>query len=199
MCPSSCTTGTSYPAEVVGGDSLSDVALLKIEAEGLAHVAVGDSDAIAVGEGCIAIGNPLGELTFTMTGGYVSALPREINISGKPISMFQTDAAINAGNSGGPLFDMDGQRHRHHEREDFRHGRLRRDASRAWALRIPVNDALRVDLRPAGVRLCARAGVPRRDGQGAGRRDGGHLWAARPGRWCRAWSRAAARTRPGSP
>ena len=100
--------GSRYPAEVVGGDSLSDVALLKIEAEGLSHVAVGDSDAIAVGEGCIAIGNPLGELTFTMTGGYVSALPREINISGKPISMFQTDAAINAGNSGGPLFDMAG-------------------------------------------------------------------------------------------
>ena len=100
--------GSTYPAEVVGGDSLSDVALLKIEAEGLSHVAVGDSDALAVGEGCIAIGNPLGELTFTMTGGYVSALPREINISGKPISMFQTDAAINAGNSGGPLFDMAG-------------------------------------------------------------------------------------------
>lgn len=100
--------GSTYPAEIIGGDSLSDVALLKIEAEGLSHVAVGDSDAIAVGEGCIAIGNPLGELTFTMTGGYVSALPREINISGKPISMFQTDAAINAGNSGGPLFDMDG-------------------------------------------------------------------------------------------
>ena len=100
--------GSTYPAEIIGGDSLSDVALLKIEAEGLSHVAVGDSDAIAVGEGCIAIGNPLGELTFTMTGGYVSALPREINISGKPISMFQTDAAINAGNSGGPLFDMAG-------------------------------------------------------------------------------------------
>ena len=100
--------GSTYPAEIVGGDSLSDVALLKIEAEGLSHVAVGDSDTIAVGEGCIAIGNPLGELTFTMTGGYVSALPREINISGKPISMFQTDAAINAGNSGGPLFDMAG-------------------------------------------------------------------------------------------
>lgn len=100
--------GSTYPAEIIGGDSLSDVTLLKIEAEGLSHVAVGDSDAIAVGEGCIAIGNPLGELTFTMTGGYVSALPREINISGKPISMFQTDAAINAGNSGGPLFDMAG-------------------------------------------------------------------------------------------
>ena len=100
--------GSTYPAEIIGGDSLSDVALLKIEAEGLSHVAAGDSDAIAVGEGCIAIGNPLGELTFTMTGGYVSALPREINISGKPISMFQTDAAINAGNSGGPLFDMAG-------------------------------------------------------------------------------------------
>ena len=101
-------SGETYPAEIVGGDSFSDVALLKIEAEGLPHVTVGDSDAIEVGEACIAIGNPLGELTFTMTGGYVSALPREINTNGKPINMFQTDAAINSGNSGGPLFDMDG-------------------------------------------------------------------------------------------
>ena len=101
-------SGETYPAEIVGGDSFSDVALLKIEAEGLPHVTVGDSDAIEVGEACIAIGNPLGELTFTMTGGYVSALPREINTNGKPINMFQTDAAINSGNSGGPLFNMDG-------------------------------------------------------------------------------------------
>ena len=100
--------GSTYPAEVVGGDSLSDVALLKIEAEGLSHVAVGDSDAIAVGEGCIAIGNPLGELTFTMTHGYISATDREINVDGTPINMMQTDAAINSGNSGGPLFDMNG-------------------------------------------------------------------------------------------
>lgn len=101
--------GTEYPAEVVGyEDTTCDVALLKINAENLQTVAVGDSDKVLVGEEVCAIGNPLGELTFTLTVGYISALNREINTDGTPISMFQTDAAINAGNSGGPLFDMNG-------------------------------------------------------------------------------------------
>ena len=95
-------------ADVVGTDSMNDVALLKIEAEGLQTVTIGDSDQIEVGETVEAIGNPLGELTFTMTAGYISALDREITPDGTPINMLQTDAAINAGNSGGPLFDMDG-------------------------------------------------------------------------------------------
>ena len=101
-------SGEEYPAEVVGTDSMNDVALLKIEAAGLQTVTVGDSDEIEVGETVEAIGNPLGDLTFTMTAGSVSALDREIDTDGTPISMFQTDAAINAGNSGGPLFDMNG-------------------------------------------------------------------------------------------
>ena len=63
---------------------------------------------MAVGEEVVAIGNPLGELTFTMTHGYISATDREINVDGTPINMMQTDAAINSGNSGGPLFDMNG-------------------------------------------------------------------------------------------
>ena len=100
--------GTEYEAQIIGTDSMNDVALLKIEAEGLQTVGIADSDKIEVGEECIAIGNPLGELTFTMTAGYISALDREINTDGKPINMLQTDAAINSGNSGGPLFDMDG-------------------------------------------------------------------------------------------
>ena len=101
-------SGEEYPAAIVGTDSMNDVALLKIEAEGLQTVTVGDSDQIEVGETVEAIGNPLGELTFTMTAGYISALDREITPDRTPINMLQTDVAINAGNSGGPLFDMAG-------------------------------------------------------------------------------------------
>ena len=100
--------GDEYDATIVGTDEMNDVALLKIDATGLQAVTVGDSDQIEVGEEVIAIGNPLGELTFTMTAGVVSALDREINTDDKPINMLQTDVAINSGNSGGPLFDMDG-------------------------------------------------------------------------------------------
>ena len=101
-------SGEEYTADIVGTDSMNDVALLKIETEGLQTVTVGNSDEIEVGEIVEAIGNPLGELTFTMTAGYISALDREINADGTPINMLQTDAAINSGNSGGPLFDMNG-------------------------------------------------------------------------------------------
>ena len=100
--------GDEYDAEIVGTDEMNDVALLKIDATGLQTVTIGDSDQIEVGEEVIAIGNPLGELTNTMTVGYVSALDRYINTDGSPINMMQIDAAINSGNSGGPLFDMNG-------------------------------------------------------------------------------------------
>ena len=101
-------SGESHEAELVGADSSFDIAVLKIEAEGLKPVTVGDSDGLKVGENVAAIGNPLGELTFTMTTGILSALNREINTDGNPQNMIQTNAAINSGNSGGPLFDMDG-------------------------------------------------------------------------------------------
>ena len=100
--------GDSFPAQLVGADSSFDIAVLKIEAGGLPAVSVGDSDKLKVGEEVVAIGNPLGELTFTMTNGILSALDREINTDGNPQNMLQTNAAINSGNSGGPLFDMDG-------------------------------------------------------------------------------------------
>ena len=100
--------GQSHEAEVVGSDSSFDIAVLKIEAEDLPAVSVGDSDELQVGEEVAAIGNPLGELTFTMTNGILSALDREINTDGNPQNMLQTNAAINSGNSGGPLFDMNG-------------------------------------------------------------------------------------------
>ncbi len=99
-----------YDATVVGYDADNDVALIKIDAQGLPVVAVGDSDALAVGDQVVAIGNPLGELTNTLTVGYISSTQREVSESSDsaPINMLQTDAAINGGNSGGPLFDLSG-------------------------------------------------------------------------------------------
>ena len=102
------TSGEEYDAELVGSDAENDVALLKIDGKNLPVVAIGNSDELGVGDMVAAIGNPLGELTNTLTVGYVSALDREINTDGTPINMLQTDAAINSGNSGGPLFDMYG-------------------------------------------------------------------------------------------
>ena len=104
------SNGTSYDAILVGGEEENDIAVLKIDATGLRPVVLGNSDALQVGEPVYAIGNPLGELTFTFTGGYVSAKDRSITMSdGTIMNMIQTDAAINSGNSGGPLFDQYGQ------------------------------------------------------------------------------------------
>lgn len=101
--------GSSYEAELVGAYASNDIALLKVEADNLPCVTIGDSSRLAVGDEVAAIGNPLGQLTFSLTVGYVSALDRSINTDGTPINMLQTDAAINSGNSGGPLFDMSGR------------------------------------------------------------------------------------------
>ncbi|MBQ8164681.1 MAG: trypsin-like peptidase domain-containing protein [Clostridia bacterium] len=101
--------GTSYKAELVGYEASNDVALLKIDATGLSGAYMGDSDNICVGEDIIVIGNPLGELTYTLTRGVVSALNRVINTDANPKNMFQIDAAVNSGNSGGPAFDACGR------------------------------------------------------------------------------------------
>lgn len=102
--------GTTYPATLIGGEELNDIAVLKIDATGLTPVVLGDSDTLVVGEQVGAIGNPLGELTFTLTVGYVSAKDRAITFSdGKTLNMIQTDTAINSGNSGGALFNSYGQ------------------------------------------------------------------------------------------
>ena len=102
--------GTTYDATLVGGESENDIAVLKIDATGLTPVIIGDSDNVKVGEQVVAIGNPLGELTFSMTSGIVSAKDRSITMeNGEVMNMIQTDTAINSGNSGGPLFDMYGQ------------------------------------------------------------------------------------------
>ncbi|WP_297722074.1 S1C family serine protease [Intestinimonas sp.] len=102
--------GSSYDAVLVGGESENDIAVLKIEAAGLTPVIIGDSDNVRVGEQVVAIGNPLGELTYSMTSGIISARDRSITMeNGEVMNMIQTDTAINSGNSGGPLFDMYGQ------------------------------------------------------------------------------------------
>ncbi len=102
--------GTEYAATLVGGDSTNDVAVLKIDAEGLTPVVIGDSDSLAVGQEVSTIGNPLGEMTFSQTSGIVSALNREVTMSdGTVMNMIQTDCTINSGNSGGPLFNQYGQ------------------------------------------------------------------------------------------
>ncbi len=103
--------GGSYKAAIVGGDENNDVAVLKIEGEnGFTPVVLGDSANMNVGDTVIAIGNPLGELTFSLTQGVISALNRDITLSGgNSKSLIQTDCAINSGNSGGALFNLYGE------------------------------------------------------------------------------------------
>lgn len=102
--------GTEIDAEVIGADSISDVAVLRVDASGLVPLKLGDSDSVRVGEFCIAIGDPTGrELAGTPTFGIISATGREVNIDGQSNEYLQTDAAINPGNSGGPLLNMSGE------------------------------------------------------------------------------------------
>ena len=101
--------GTEYNAKLVGSDATNDVALLKVEATGLPAVKLGSSDDLAIGDMVCAIGNPLGSLTATLTVGYVSGKDRQVTTDNATINMIQTDAAINSGNSGGPLFNMRGE------------------------------------------------------------------------------------------
>ncbi len=102
--------GDTFSARLVGGEAENDVAVLKVDAQGLTPVRLGTSGDLVVGEPVVAIGNPLGEMTFSMTGGMISALDKSLTMrDGSVINVLQTDAAINAGNSGGPLFNMYGQ------------------------------------------------------------------------------------------
>ena len=101
--------GDTYDATVIGGDSDYDVAVLKIEASGLQPVTLGESADVNVGDTVLAIGNPLGELTFSMSQGIVSSCDRAINVDGTPFNMIQVDCSINPGNSGGPLVNLYGE------------------------------------------------------------------------------------------
>ena len=103
--------GEKKTAQVVGSDVTTDIAVLKVEGENYPALPIGDSSTLRVGEYVIAIGNPLSayELYGTVTFGIISATAREINIDGFVNTYLQTDAAINFGNSGGPLINMAGQ------------------------------------------------------------------------------------------
>ena len=104
-------SGVTYTAQVVGGDESYDIAVLKVDPgeDKLQPVVLGTSSSLQVGDEIVAIGNPLGELTFSMSEGIVSCVNREINVDGTPFNMIQITAAINEGNSGGPLFNIYGE------------------------------------------------------------------------------------------
>ena len=101
--------GESYDAKVIGSDEDYDIAVIKIDVTGATPVVLGDSSKLAIGESVAAVGNPLGELTFSMTEGIVSCVNRAINVDGTPFNMIQVDCSINPGNSGGPLFNSYGE------------------------------------------------------------------------------------------
>ena len=101
---------TVLNATLVGADAISDIAVLKVKGIGLTPVTVGDSSELAVGDAVAAIGNPLGEeFRMTLTNGVISAINRGVNYNGRSMTLMQTNAALNEGNSGGPLFNMYGQ------------------------------------------------------------------------------------------
>ena len=102
--------GTTYDAKVIGYDASNDIAVLKVDATDLVPVVLGDSDKLLVGDDVMAIGNPLGELTFSLTKGVVSAMDRRVTLSsGSSMNLIQTDCSINSGNSGGALFNVYGE------------------------------------------------------------------------------------------
>lgn len=109
-----CTVTTSddqvYDASLVGGDAQTDLAILKIDAQGLTPAEFGDSDELTVGDEALAIGDPLGtELRGTLTNGIISAINRNVTVNSYSMTLLQTTAALNSGNSGGPLINIYGQ------------------------------------------------------------------------------------------
>lgn len=109
-CRVTTSEDETYEALLVGGDAQTDLAVLKIEAEGLTPAEFGDSDQLTVGDEALAIGDPLGtELRGTLTNGIISAINRNVTVNGYSMTLIQTTAALNSGNSGGPLLNIYGQ------------------------------------------------------------------------------------------
>ncbi len=105
-----CFDGRTMSAAIVGADAVSDLAVLHVDASDLSAAEFGNSDALRVGDVVVAIGDPLGaELRGTMTNGIVSAINRDLNTNGRTMTLIQTNAALNSGNSGGPLLNCYGQ------------------------------------------------------------------------------------------
>ena len=131
-----------YPATLVGEDTTSDIAVVKVDATGLTPATVGDSDSLKVGESVMAVGNPLGELGGTVTSGIVSALNRSVSIQGSSsvntMSLIQMDASVSPGNSGGGLFNMNG------ELVGIVNAKSSDSDAEGLGFAIPVNDAVKV-------------------------------------------------------
>lgn len=132
------SNGDSYTAELIGNDTINDIAVLKIKASGLKNVTIGNSDDLKIGESIFVIGNPLGNLTFTMTSGILSGVDRSINTGEYNITTFQTDAAINNGSSGGPAFDSTGAV------VGIASAKYAATGVEGICFCIPINDAMRV-------------------------------------------------------
>jgi len=130
--------GSEYPARIVGFEASNDVALLKIDAEGLNPAIIGNSDDIRVGERVYAVGNPLGDLAYTMTDGIVSALDREVTVENITIDAFQFSAAVNRGNSGGPIYNQRG------EVIGIVTAKVIRGNVEGIGFAIPINDAIEI-------------------------------------------------------
>ena len=134
--------GQDYTATLVGEDTTSDIAVIKIDATGLTPATVGDSDGLKVGESVMAVGNPLGELGGTVTSGIVSALNRSVSIQGSSsvntMSLIQMDASVSPGNSGGGLFNMNG------ELVGIVNAKSSDSDAEGLGFAIPVNDAIKV-------------------------------------------------------
>ena len=131
-----------YTATLVGEDTTSDVAVIKIDATGLTPATVGDSDSLKVGQSVMAVGNPLGELGGTVTGGMISALNRSVTIQGtsstNTMSLIQMDASVSPGNSGGGLFNMSG------ELVGIVNAKSSSSDAEGLGFAIPINDAIKV-------------------------------------------------------
>ena len=131
-----------YTATLVGEDTTSDIAVIKIDANGLTPATVGDSDSLKVGQNVMAVGNPLGELGGTVTGGMISALNRSVTLQGthstNTMSLIQMDASVSPGNSGGGLFNMNG------ELIGIVNAKSSSSDAEGLGFAIPINDAIKV-------------------------------------------------------
>ena len=129
---------TEYEAELIGSDTKSDIAVLKIEATGLTPAVIGDSDKLVVGEFTLAVGNPMGTLGGTVTNGIISALNRDITVQGQTMNLLQTNAAVSPGNSGGGLFNDKG------ELIGIVNAKSAEEGAEGLGFAIPVNTAMQV-------------------------------------------------------
>lgn len=131
-----------YTATLVGEDTTSDIAVIKIDADGLTPATVGNSDSLKVGQSVMAVGNPLGELGGTVTGGMISALNRSVTIQGSSsvntMSLIQMDASVSPGNSGGGLFNMNS------ELVGIVNAKSSSSDAEGLGFAIPINDAIKV-------------------------------------------------------